>query len=129
MSKVETNIDMKTNKKHFETFKKECEYWIKRFQLNGWKVEYVHAKLEDEVLGTLESNLDGYVALITFTTNIFDNGSDTTLEENIRETAKHEVIHLLLSRLSLMGKTRFTESKGYISAEEELVRKLEKIID
>ena len=32
----------KTTKAHYNLFKKECEYWKKRFQLNDWEIMYYH---------------------------------------------------------------------------------------
>lgn len=33
---------MKTTKKQFELFKKECRKWIDRFELNGWEINFTH---------------------------------------------------------------------------------------
>jgi len=49
--------------------------------------------------------------------------------ESIKETAKHEIIHLLLSRASECGRSKDYTSNDIYEAEEELVRKLEKIIN
>lgn len=51
-----------------------------------------------------------------------------SLNEYIKYLAKHEVIHCLLGRMSTIGQSRYISSAEYREAEEELVKKLEKII-
>ena len=49
--------------------------------------------------------------------------------KNIKESAKHEAIHLLLFRLEQRGFDRFTSSSAICEASEELCGKLEKLIE
>ena len=44
--------------------------------------------------------------------------------EDLKSSAKHEAIHLLVARLSELAEHRFVTREEIISAEEELVRKL-----
>lgn len=117
---------MKTTKKHFEIYKKECQKWIDRFELNNWDVCFGLTSKKG-VHGRIGSNLDGYNATL-FLCEDWDDRIKPLTKENIKKVAKHEVIHLLLLRLSINAGTRFVTPEQLIEAEEELVRKLENII-
>jgi len=53
---------------------------------------------------------------------------DKISDNDIKEVAKHEMIHLLLERLNSTGEARFINRDEITEANEELVRKLEYII-
>lgn len=115
---------MKLNKKHFKIFVKECKRCVEKFKLDNWDIHYRFAKLDDRA--QIYRVLKGYIATITLSTNW--DGYDRIKASEVRECAKHEVIHLLLARLSSNGEVRFVTVEDYIESEEELVRKLEKLI-
>lgn len=120
---------MKTTKKHFELFKRSCEYWIERFKLDNWKVNYVHGTIRPDTYANCETKVSGYIATIHFCKKWYTSeGNYMPTKENIEETAKHEVIHLLLARLSDYGTSRMYTADDCYEAEEELVRKLHNII-
>ena len=122
---------MKTTKKDFELFKSECQKWINRFELNNWTIRYSWRDLElDGLDGASNSGAWNYIAYLTLDTEIDDeNIGDRDMIIEIKEAAKHEVIHLLIKRLKLKAIYRYIKDENEIvEAEEELVRKLEKII-
>lgn len=47
---------------------------------------------------------------------------------NVRASAKHEAIELLLSPLSFLGNQRYVTEEEYNTAREQVVRKLEKLL-
>lgn len=114
---------MKTSKADFEFFKAECRKWLKVFNLDGWGIEYSHEKLKDEY-GKILFNLEGHKASVFFTTEIEPPFS----RERMAETAKHEIIHLLLARLSEHAYYRFTTKDALEEAEEEIVQKLLRLL-
>ena len=118
---------MKLNKKHFELFKKECQYWIDKFELNNWKVYFVLEEIGNDRFAEILPNLTGYVATIKLNKNYSKYGVENLIQ-SIKQSAKHEVIHLLLARLSVNGQTRYVNEDDIKESEEELVRKLENII-
>ena len=118
----------KTTKKHFEIFKNECQKWIDKFQLNGWKIYFEYGGTNKNSYSTIRNNLIGHVATISFTKEWSMVGINN-INKGIKETAKHEIIHLLLARFSEIGSARYTTNDEFYEAEEELVRKLEKIIN
>jgi len=116
---------MKLSNKYLNIFKKECKKWIDILKLDNWEVYYDWQDKEG-TFASIYTDLSGYVATIFLTRDwedLFDH-----IEEQIKRTAKHEVIHLLLSRLSDNARSRFIAEADLGESEEELVRKLEKII-
>lgn len=120
---------MKTTKKHFDIFKTECERWIDQLKLDNWKIYYVHRQVNPNTYATCSTKAGAYVATLFFTDN-WDtlDGNHLLIEEHIKDSAKHEVIHLLLARLSDCATSRNYMISDCLEAEEELVRKLENII-
>lgn len=117
---------MKTTKKHFLIFKKEVLKFIDRFELNNWEICF-GLTTKTDILSSLAIRLSGYIATFFLCEN-WDNRVMPLTEENVRKTAKHEVIHLLLARLAVNGAERFITPDQLTEAEEEVVRKLESII-
>ena len=111
---------MKTTKKHFEIFKEECQKWLDKFELNNWDVFY-KADSKKGTVAEIITDLDGYIASILFTPDWNDDMRPCN-EDEIRLAAKHEVIHLLLGRVSSIGRTRWVNKDEMNEAEEELVK-------
>lgn len=114
---------MKTSKKQFELFKDECEYWIGKFEMNEWLISIFHERLDDNAEGECRRNFRTKTINIVLNTHM-----DAIDEELIKETAKHECIHALIGRFSGLAQSRFVSVDELRESEEELIRKLEKII-
>jgi len=110
---------IKTTQKHFEIFKKEVRKWVDIFQLNGWQIYFKH-KTNKTDFGGLATILKNKVATFFFTQS-FDDAVCSFTEEAIKKTARHEVIHLLLARLSCLVSERFVSENEVEEAEEEIV--------
>ena len=111
--------------KNFELFKKECWYWIDKLELNNATYRFYDGLREEDKKkyngAIIERNIENLQADIWF-----DN-KDKNIN-TIKETAKHEIIHVLLFKLYFLGKSRQFTYGEYEREEEELVHKLEKII-
>lgn len=118
---------MKTTKKDFDLFKSECEYWIDKLKLDDWEA-YIHHENPDDKYADCSCNQDTIFkrADIKFSISHFDK--DTFNEEYIKRVAKHEVLHILLATITDLAHNRFLRRDELVKAEEELIRKLEKII-
>lgn len=112
--------------KHFNLFKKYCGEYIKKFQLDDWKVYYEFDKMDD-AFGRITKNYIAHVATI-YLTDEWDETGLVSIELGIKETAKHEIIHLLLGDISAMISSRFVTEDEVVHAEEKLVRKLEGLL-
>jgi len=114
----------KTTKKDFEKFIYFFNEWTKRFGLDYWQIYFEH-KQNNIGYSAIKPDIDGYVARVMLAINWEDR---KITDESLLLTAKHEAIHLLIARCMAIGGSRFVTSDEIISAEEELVRRLEKLI-
>jgi hypothetical protein len=117
----------RTSKKHFEIFKNECQKWVDKFELNNWDIKYHWKKLE-KFDGGENIGVATYSAEVYLDKEIEDEHADTDLTKFVKKTAKHEILHILLKRLAINASARYINECELTEAEEELVRKLEKII-
>lgn len=114
---------MKTSKVDFEFFKSQCDFWIKKFNLDGWGILYIHEKLKNEY-GYISFDVESHKASIYLTTEV----DGPFPRKRMAETAKHEIIHLLLARLSDYGFNRFITKTALLESEEEIVQKLLRLL-
>jgi len=122
---------MKTTKKHFELFKTECDKWIKKLELSDWdiSIDWVNLKEECNFRVGLCEGFGENCARICLDKEIPDEYlGDKSIIDLVKETAKHEVIHVLVKNLEITALSRFVEQREIALATESLVRKLEKTL-
>jgi len=88
---------MKTTKKHFEIFKKECQKWIDFFGLSEYGIEFFHGEVDECRGSTTDYEHDMRIDLHLSAKLL--NPS----REMIAKTAFHEVCEALLMRLRRLG--------------------------
>ena len=115
---------IKLTDKHFKIFVGECGRWIDKLKIDNWKV-YYRWQESKENRATISTKLGGYVATIFLSKKWC---GEKVTEDEVKESAKHEVIHLLLARMSTNGGSRFVSQYEVDESEEELVQKLEKLL-
>jgi hypothetical protein len=108
----------------FELFQDEFKKWQEKFGLTGYKVYFKYEPLECH-FACVEVNLDNMVATVTLNSELPDK--DKAFKD-IKTTAKHEAIYLLLARLEKNGRYRFVTETEIYETTEELVHKLEHLI-
>lgn len=119
---------MQLNKKHFEYFKKRVEYWQKRFELMNWKIEVIQEKKSKEFLDAyLEHTYQNEEAKIILLTE-GNRFSKKNTKKDLDDTAKHEVIHLILSKYEMSSKRRYIQEKELDEELEIIVRKLTRLL-
>jgi len=119
---------MKTTKKQFELFKKECHRWADRFELSEWRLDLgLSSKVRADTLADINRHLENRVITVRLNSNI-SKLKDESWEDLLKETAKHEMIHALLGATAILAKCRYVQEDELRAAEEGLVRKLEKLI-
>lgn len=116
---------MKLKKTHFEQFKKHCNYYIKKYELNDWNVVYEFKKLEDTYAESKYS-FDSHGATITLANEWGDDMPFS--QEELKSTAKHEVLHLFLGNLTCLAYARYTSAKDLMGAEHGIINKLIKFL-
>jgi len=110
--------------KDFTEFQKWFKHYQKLFGLTGYKHYFKYESL-DGCFADITVDLTNMVATIRLNTQI--TGKHTP-PRNIKDMAKHEAIHLLVSRLEENGRSRYATSAEIYESTEELVYKLENLI-
>jgi len=119
---------MKTTKKHFDVFEKECRRWIKIFGLYGYEWEIVHENTKERNnLATTTFNCVDRWARIRLNT---DWGTYPITERNLRLTALHEVVEGgLFGKMRDIAEGRWGYDKyDYDEAVHEVIRIFENVI-
>jgi hypothetical protein len=112
------------NQTHFKTFKAECERLVSSLGLHDWRVYYRFEKV-DGGLAACETIWEGKVATITLNP---EQENCSKGEVDVKRTARHEVIHLLLGELRALNGKRLVTEGQWEAAEHAVVRRLEKVL-
>jgi hypothetical protein len=110
--------------KDFALFQSEFKKWQKLFGLNGYRVYFKHEPIEEH-FAEIEVDQGNMAALVRLNSNLPDKDKPY---KDIKQSAKHEAIHLLVSRLEKNGRCRYISSGEMYEATEELVFRLENLI-
>ncbi len=108
----------------FELFQKEFKKWQKLFGLNGYAIFFRHEAFDG---GFAEIIINQYNMLATVRLNSTIADKNKPFKD-VKRSAKHEAIHLLIGRLELNGTYRYTTQSEINEASEELVYRLEGLI-
>ena len=114
---------MESNK-DFELFQSEFKKWQVKFSLTGYKVYFKYEPLDGAFADTVIQQTD---MVVTVRLNSKLPEKDKPFKD-IKRSAKHEAIHLLLGRLEQNGRHRYISSDEMYEATEELVFKLGELI-
>lgn len=114
----------KVSKNDFADFQKYFKYYQKLFGLTGYKVYFKHEPL-DECFARVVLNQTDMVATVYLNSKLLDEHKPF---RDIRQSAKHEAIHLMLSRLETRAVARYVSSDEIYESVEELVFKLEELV-
>jgi len=117
---------MKTTKRHFEIFKKECEKWIKVFGLLGHRFYYCHEDIEGRQLAycIYPDNHEDRVFTLGLSVNL---DCDYSMVD-IKRSAFHEVMEAFLYRIQNIARCRW--GNGYELEDEvhNIIRTMEKAV-
>ncbi len=111
-------------KRDFELFQKEFKKWQSRFGLTGYKIYFKYEPI-DKAFARIKINQDDMVVTATLNSELPDK---VKTFQDIKLSAKHEAIHLLVFRLEESGNRRYSSENEINDAVEELVNRLEKLI-
>lgn len=116
---------MKTMKnKDFEFFKKCFKEYQHLLGLTGYKVYFKHEPLEKH-FAEIDINQTNMVATVRLNSKLPDKDKPF---KDIRGSAKHEALHLLIGRLEHRASSRYVSEDEIYEVVEELVRKIERLI-
>lgn len=113
---------MKVSEEQFQVFIAEFKRLVNKLELNNWRVDFIIQK----DLGSLArciADISGYVATIMLCDE-WDESIRPCTTAILKETALHEINHLMIARLECQAKSRFVSAAEVAEASEELVRKL-----
>jgi len=113
---------VKTTAKHFDIFKRECRYWIRRFGLLDWNIDYSHDLSSGGYKATCTTQLDDRTAMISLSIDWLDN-EPTVI--NIKLVAFHEVCELLLARFDFIAKARYLQLEDVDEERHSIIARLQ----
>ena len=116
---------MRNNKDEFSRFQKYFKEYQHRFGLNGYRVYFQYEPIGDS-FATLTAEQNHMVATVKLNSKLTEENKPF---KDIRRSAKHEAIHLLIHKLEHRAYCRFVMDEEIYEATEELVIKLEDLID
>lgn len=120
---------LKTTKKQFEIFKKECEYWVKEFGMLGWRFYFSHESLTDCYACCFWPDKSEYRNFtITFNKDLNERDKDIFTTNFIKKVAFHEVMEAFLFRISYIGECRYIQPEEINEERHHLIRTLEKVV-
>ena len=114
---------MKVSKAYFERFKAEFLRWRDLLGLKQYRVTFYQEKTED-AYASLFTHEKSKIANVTLTSVIVN----PKVDEGPEAHAKHEAIHLLISRLAWLGECRFVQEDELDEEAEAVVTRLEKVL-
>ena len=116
---------MKLSMKHFDLFQEECEKYLELLGLKSWKIYYKFEKLDDS-FARAEWKYAGRVATLTLA-NDFPKPFKT-IEGQIKESALHECLEILLAPVSSLAEDRSFVRIDFDKEIHAVIRTLEKVI-
>ena len=116
---------MKTSKKDYELFQKECRKWINIFGLLDWEPYFLHGFRENGDWAWC--NYSPTSRGVTFALNK-DWKEDKVTNEEIKITAFHEVAELLIGPLYACARYRFLTEDRIEEAAHSIIRTLENVV-
>ena len=109
-----------TTPQDFALFKNEILKWIKVLGLNNWEIYFSHSNIEHgDVLATTSWSLTNRSVTFTLSKDWADHARHD--QEEIKMTALHEVLHLLLARLTTLARHRFIREEEILDSIHEVV--------
>jgi hypothetical protein len=116
---------MKTSKKYFERFKAEFLRWQKELGLTQYRIDFFHEKL-DCLYAAMTVWEKEKAARVSLATEISKDSAK--IDPGPEEHARHEVLHLLIHRLSWLGGCRYITDDDLHEESEAIVVRLEKVL-
>jgi hypothetical protein len=112
----------------FKTFVEECKRWQHKLHLHAWRLDFIWMGEEDtEFIARCNTLPRDRVATITLGSSL-GYAQPQQARELLLNTAKHEMLELLLGKLYQAASNRFTTQREIDEACHEAIRTLECIV-
>jgi hypothetical protein len=118
---------VKTTKKQFKAFKKECQKWIKEFGMLGWRFYFDHFKVNDTTSIAwccFPDKPEDRVFTLTLNTEIPDYLTD----KDILRSAFHEVMEAFIYKIGFLAKARYVQPEEINEEIHTIIRTLESVV-
>ncbi len=123
---------VRTTVKQYQLFKERCKHYVEHYELNGYDIAYMHVVNLKDKTATCNASLNGMSATIGFTDTWDGRVVPKLTDTAIDKIAHHEILHLLLWRLtnfipryeSTSGKFDWLEFDKILAAEHEVINKI-----
>ena len=119
---------MKTTKKHFDIFKKECEYWLKFYGVTGWEICFYHEDLGGERAAMAMYSMGDRNSGLLLAKNDYPDEiiTERNFTEELKVIAHHEVCELILGRINEFAKLPYGVSDKLLEdARHEVIMRLQ----
>ena len=114
---------MKTTKKDFKLFVKECQEWITVFGLKGWEFRFYHEYTQDEDFARTEfQNTARWVDI-----KLHTDWPVKPNEQEIKKAAFHEVLEILFADLRMIASSRSFDEQQLDSEVHKIIHTFESI--
>ncbi len=111
--------------KDFLSFQKWFTFYQKKLGLDNYKVYFTYEPLEEH-FAEISINQEKMVATVRLNSKLPDKDKPF---KNVKENAQHEAVHLLVGRLEARAYDRYVMKEEIYEAVEELVRRIQKLVD
>ena len=120
---------MKTTKKHFLIFKKECKKWIDYFGLKNWDIRIVLDEIENRkngiTLAIVNNNFHSRSSIITLNKTL---NKEFLEKKELKCCAFHEIWEIILYPLAYLAEARFITNSEVEPEIHNIIRTLENTI-
>ena len=123
---IKEGRNVKLTNKDFQLFKKECNKWISKFELHDWDIVYEFTRNSSDA-GGCHTKYEDCQATIKFDSDFID-GHLISKSTHIKETAKHEMIELMLAPINILGKSRVFDETEFNHQRHRIIMKLMRIL-
>ena len=110
--------------KDLAEFSEYFKQYQRLFGLTGYKVYFKYEAM-DKAFADININQNSMVVTVRLNSKLPDKDKP---DKDIKRTAKHEALHLLLGRLEHRARARYVSDDEIYEAVEELVFKLEELV-
>lgn len=117
---------IKLTDENFQEFKKMFNRYADKYGLDGWDI-YFSFESQDKLFAKTRLNYINHVATIILSTEC-DSADVCDIDTALKETAKHEVIYILIGQLTGLMNDRYLSGNKVTEAEKSLVIKLQKLL-
>lgn len=114
----------RTTSSDFERFKEHAIQAFRAWGVDDWDIRFKHQRLSG-AMANCSTDLTGRMARLRLST---DFGPNPITDAILRDTARHEAVHVLLAQVTNIGNSRWATEDEFKAAEEALVQRLLRVL-